>query len=105
MQFEILQTMSTSSLQKQFHVQEFLRQFNLFNQKQTEIKKLIIQSLQELSDKRIIKSLFKITQKDGSLIQKTNLTSKLITKSELIYLEEILYYKNPINQLINELES
>lgn len=40
--------MSTSLFQKKLHVQEFLRQFNLFNQKQTEIKKLIIQSLQEI---------------------------------------------------------
>lgn len=35
-QFEILRIMSTSSLQKQLHVQEFLRQFNLSNQKQTQ---------------------------------------------------------------------
>jgi len=104
-QFEILQVMSTSSLQKQLHVQEFLRQFNLSNQKQTEVKNLIIQALQELSDKRIIKPFFKITQKDGSFIQKTNLTSKIITKSELIYLEEIIHYKNLIYQLINEIEA
>ena len=59
-QFEILQTISTPSLQKQLYVQEFLKQFNLSNQKQTEIKRLIIQSLQELVDKRIIKLFFKI---------------------------------------------
>ena len=105
MQFEILQTMSTSSLQKQFHVQEFLGQFNLSNKKQTEIKRLIIKSLQELVEKRIVKSFFKTTQKNGSLIVQNNLTSKLITKSKVIYLEEILHYKDSINQLINELES
>lgn len=104
-QFEILQTMSTSSLQKQLHVQEFLGQFNLSNKKQTEIKRLIIKSLQELVEKRIVKSFFKITQKDASLIVQTNLTSKLITKSKVIYLEEILHYKDSINELINELES
>lgn len=93
--------MSTSSLQQQLHVQEFLGQFNLSNKKQTEIKRLIIKSFQELVDKRIIKSFFKTTQKDGSLIVETNLTSKLITKSKVIYLEEIIHYKNSINELMN----
>jgi hypothetical protein len=97
--------MSTSSLQKEFHVQEFLGQFNLSNKKQTEIKRLLLKSLQELVEKRIVKSVFKITQKDGSLLVQTNLTSKLITKSKVIYLEEILHYKDSINLLINELES
>ena len=97
--------MSTSSLQKEFHVQEFLKQFNLSNKKQTKIKRLIIQSIQELVDKWIIKPLFKITRKDGSLVVKKNLTSKLITKSKVIYLEEILHYKYSLNQFINQLES
>jgi len=104
-QFEILSIMSTFSLQKQLHVQQFLEQFNLSNKKQTEIKQLIIKSIQELVDKRIIKPLFKITQKDGSLVVKKNLTSKLITKSKVIYLEEILHYKCSFNQLIHQLES
>ena len=98
-QFEILSIISTLSLQKQLHVQQFLEQFNLSNKKQTDIKRLIIKSIQELVDKRIIKPLFKITQKDGSLVVKKNLTSKLITKSKVIYLEEILHYKYSLNQL------
>jgi hypothetical protein len=77
----------------------FLRQFNLSNQKQTQIKRLIIQSLQELVDKRILKSVFKTIQKDDSLRVQNNLTSRLITKSKVIYLEEILHYKDSINQL------
>lgn len=98
-QFEILSIMSTPSLQKELHVQQFLEQFNLSNKKQTEIKRLIIESIQDLVDKRIIKQLFKIIQKDGSLIAQNNLTSKLITKSKVIYLEEIIYYKYSLNQL------
>ena len=97
--------MSTSSLQKELHIQEFLGQFNISNKKQTQIKRLIIQSLQELVDKRILKSVFKTTQKDGSLRIQNNLTSRLVTKSKVIYLEEILHYKYSINQLINQLES
>ena len=104
-QFEILRIMSTSSLQKQLYVQEFLGQFNLSNKKQTEIKRLITESLQELVEKRIVKSFYKITQKDGSLIVQNNHTSKLITKSKVIYLEEIIHYKDSINQLINELDT
>jgi hypothetical protein len=98
-QFEILSIMSTPSLQKELHVQQFLEQFNLSNKKQTEIKRLIIESIQELVDKRIIKQLFKIIQKDGSLIVQNNLTSKLITKSKVIYLEEVIDYKYSLNQL------
>ena len=45
------------------------------------------------------KPLFKIIQKDGSLVVKKNLTSKLVTKSKVIYLEEILHYKYSLNQL------
>ena len=99
--FKILQTISTSSLQKQLDVQDFLKQFNISNQKRTEIKQRILKSLEELVDKQIIKPFFKITQKDGALIQKKNpkLTSRLITKSKVIYLEEILHYKNSINKL------
>ena len=102
-QFEILRIMSTSSLQKELHVQEFLEQFNLSNKKQTQIKRLIIQSLQELVDKRILKPVFKTTQKDGSIRIQNNLTSRLVTKSKVIYLEEILHYKDSINQLIRKL--
>jgi len=104
-QFEILSIMSTFSLQKQLHVQQFLEQFNLSNKKQTEIKRLIIKSVQELVEKRILKPFFKITQKDWSLVVKNNLTAKLITKSKVIYLEEILHYKDSLNQLINQSES
>jgi hypothetical protein len=104
-QFEILRIMSTSSLQKQLDVQEFLGQFNLSNKKQTEIKRLIIQSLQELVEKRVVKLFFKTIQKDGSFIIQNNLTFKLITKSKVIYLEEILHSNDSINQLINELDT
>lgn len=90
--------MSTPSLQKELYLQQFLEQFNLSNKKQTEIKRLIIKSIQELVNKRIIKQLFKIIQKDGSLIVQNNLTSKLITKSKVIYFEEIIYYKYSLNQ-------
>ena len=41
---------------------------------------------------------FSIIQKDGFIIVQNNLTSKLITKSKVIYLEEILHYKDSINQ-------
>lgn len=91
--------MSTPSLQKELHVQQFLEQFNLSNKKQTEIKRLIIESIQELVDKRIIKQLFKIIQKDGSIIVQNNLTSQLITKSKVIYLEEIIHFRYSFNEL------
>lgn len=70
--------MSTPLLPKELHVQTFLQEFNLSNQKQTKIKRLIIQSIQELVDKRIIKPSFKIIRN-----VQNNLTSQLITKSKL----------------------
>ena len=69
------------------------------------ISKIFPKSRQQLVDKRIIKPLFKITRKDGSLVVKKNLTSKLITKSKVIYLEGILHYKYSLNQFMNQLES
>jgi hypothetical protein len=96
---QIIEVIAKNSLKKEFYIQEFLKRFNLSNKKQTEIKRLIIESIQDLVDKRIIKQLFKIIQKDGSLIAQNNLTSKLITKSKVIYLEEIIYYKYSLNQL------
>lgn len=46
--FQILQTISFYPLEKQFFVEKFLKQFNVSNKKQTEIKKLIIEVISEL---------------------------------------------------------
>jgi hypothetical protein len=49
----IIQCMSINSLEKVFHAADFLEQFNVSTQKQAHIKKLIVQSFNELQeDKR-----------------------------------------------------
>jgi hypothetical protein len=66
---------------------------------------MIVEAIYQQINNKLIESQFNIIQKDGSLVVKTNLTSKLITKSKVIYLEEILHYKYSFNQFINQLES
>jgi len=97
--FLILQTITTYPLEKPLPVQDFLKLFNVPNKKQTEIKELILESLNELIKSQIIKSQFKIIQKDGSvsLIENNKLNPQWITKSKIIYLEEIVHYKDLFN--------
>jgi len=53
---QIIQATSVQSLKKQFYVQEFFSQFNVSHAKQTQIKKAIIQTLDELKNNRLIQT-------------------------------------------------
>ena len=98
--FQILQTISTYHLEKQLPVEDFLKPFNVSNKKQTEIKELILEALNKLINSQLIQPQFKIIKKDGSVsvIQNTKLTLRLITQSRVIYLEEIVHYKDLFNK-------
>jgi len=65
--FQVLQTISTSQLEKQLSVENFLKRFNVPNKKQTEIKQLILESLNELINSQLLQSQLKIIKKDGSV--------------------------------------
>ena len=51
---QIIQAISVRSLKKQFYVQDFLSQFNVSHAKQTQIKNVIIQTLDELKKNQVI---------------------------------------------------
>lgn len=68
--------MSTNSLEKVFHVIDFLEQFNVSTQKQAHIKKLIVESFHQLQKHNQIQNKFKLTTKYG-LIKKIDKISPL----------------------------
>lgn len=86
---QIIQAISTHSLEKKFYVNYFLSQFNVSKQKQAYIKKLIVQEFNSLQQKSFIQNQFQLITKSG-IIQKVNkLTPLKIGQSELI-----LFYEN-----------
>jgi hypothetical protein len=93
---QIIQATSVQSLKKQFYVQDFLSQFNVSHAKQTQIKKAIIQTLDELKNNRVIQTQIEIHKTDNSLIKTTILTTHLLTKTKIIYFYEIMQYQNLI---------
>ena len=86
----MVQSVSSSSLEKIFDVETFFNQFSGSNQNKTKIKKDIIKFFQELKDSELIRSEFKIIKKNNSVIETNKLTSRLITQSRIIYFYEIL---------------
>ena len=86
--FEIIQVLSTNSLEKKFPVENFINQFRKNNR--TQIKKLIINLLDELKNSKLIESRFNIVLKKGSPKRVENLTPLLITQSKDIYFYEII---------------
>nr|WPV76397.1 hypothetical protein [Naviculales sp.] len=93
---QIIQATSVQSLKKQFYVQEFLSQFNVSHAKQTQIKKAIIQTLDELKNNRVLQTQMEIHKTDNSLIKTTSLTTRLLTKTKILYFYEIMEYQNII---------
>jgi hypothetical protein len=86
--FEIIQVLSTNSLEKKFPVENFINQFRKNNR--TQIKKLIINLLDELRNSKLIESNFNIVLKKGSSKRVENLTPLLITQSKDILFYEII---------------
>ena len=90
---KVIQIISTSSLEKKFCVQDFLNQLSVSNQKQTQVKQIIIKLFDELKNVKLIEPQFKIIDKNGSSTKTTKLTPLLITKSKEIYFYEAVNYK------------
>ena len=57
--------MSTNSLEKVFDVKPFLDQFNVSTQKKAYIKKLIVQSFDQLKEHNLIENQFQLITKSG----------------------------------------
>jgi hypothetical protein len=88
---KLIQSLSVSSLEKKFGVQDFMNQFSIPNKKRTEIKKLIIHLFDELKNSKLIEPKFHIVQKKGSYTTVKNLTPLLITQSKDIFFHEIIH--------------
>lgn len=91
---QIIQAISLQSLKKQFYVQDFLSQFNVSHAKQTQIKNVIIQTLDELKNNQVIQAQIEIHKTDNSLIKTNIITARLLTKTKIIYFYEIMQYQN-----------
>ena len=93
---EIIQVLSTDSLKKKFPVEEFLNQFSISNKKRAEIKKLIIDLLDELKTSGSIEGGFDIVSKDGKKSEKDvkMLTPSIISQSKEIFIHEIIDTNN-----------
>ena len=57
---QLIQSLSVSTLEKKFDVEDFLNQFSIPNQKRTEVKKLIIELFDELKNHKLIDTPFRI---------------------------------------------
>ena len=68
---QLIQVISTNSLEKVFDVKPFLDQFNVSTQKKAYIKKLIVQSFDQLKEHNCIENQFQLITKSG-ITQKTD---------------------------------
>lgn len=78
--------MSTNSLQKVFDVKLFLDQFNLSTQKKAYIKKLIVQSFDQLIEHNCIKNQFQLITKFGITPKNDKLIFLRIGQTKTIYM-------------------
>lgn len=93
---EIIQVLSTDSLKKKISVEDFLNQFSIPNKKRAEIKKLIIDLLDDLKAFDLIEAGFDIVSKDGKKPEKgvKMLTPSILSQSKEIFLHEIINSNN-----------
>jgi len=76
---------------KRFPVKKCLNQFSISNQKQREIKKRIVDLLNELITSKILESHFDIVSKNNSKKEfDKKLTPSLLSQSKDIFLYEII---------------
>lgn len=90
---EIIQVLSTDSLEKKFSVEDFMNQFSISNKKRGKIKKLIIDLLDELKTSKLIEPHFDIVYKDDAKKKSKEgvkkLTPSLLSQSKDIFIHEI----------------
>jgi hypothetical protein len=87
---QIIQAISTHSLEKKFCGNHFLSQFNVSKQKQAYIKKLIVQEFNYLQEESFIKNQFQLITKSGIIQKVDKLIPLRIGQSKLIIFYEDL---------------
>ena len=87
---QIIQLISTNSLEKVFYAETFLDQFSVSKQKQAQIKRFIVETFNELQKYELIEKQFKLTNKSGRTKETDKLIPLLIGQSRSIYFDEKL---------------
>lgn len=87
---ELLKSISSTSIKKEFHTEIFFNQFSISNQKLSKIKKFFLKSFQDLEE--FLKPEFEIIQKNGSVKETNKLTLRLISQSQMIYFYEAIHF-------------
>ena len=94
LKLEIIQIFSTDSLEKSFSVEDFMNRFSISNQKRMDIKKRMVELLNELKTSNSVEPHFKIIYKDDakkkSNEEVTKLTPALLSQSKTIFLHEVV---------------
>ena len=94
LKLEIIQILSTDSLEKSFSVEDFMNRFSISNQKRRDIKKRMVELLNELKTSNSVEPHFNIIYKDDakkkSKKEVTKLTPALLSQSKTIFLHEVV---------------
>lgn len=100
-QFFVICAINNYPLKKYLAIQHFVTKFKLSNQKTTQIRKYIIQALQQLIELQLIQSQVKVIKIDGSshYFDIHQLTTKIIAQSQQIHLQEFIHYKSMFSQI------
>jgi hypothetical protein len=85
---QIIEVISTNSLEKVFYIEVFLNQFHVSKQKKTQIKTSIIILLNKLQMSGLIKKHYKLIKKSRKILQVDKLTNLLLGQTNIIYLYE-----------------
>ena len=91
---ELIESISKVGLRKIFHSEDFFNQFSISNQKQTQMKNVIINLLDEFKEIKLIEDEFELMTKYGILIKVNKLTPLLLTKSKYICFYETTNFNN-----------
>lgn len=91
---QIICSYTQTTFKKELHLQSFLEKFkSLKNQKQKDIKQLVLNSLRELKKFEYIQDTVEIHFKNGTVreFQIDKLTTLQIGKTQVLYYHELLY--------------
>ena len=87
---QFVDSISKIGIQKQFYLQSFMNQFSVSNQRQTEIKQVIIDLFYELKDQGFIKEQFQFVYQDDTIKEDTQLTLQSFINLKYILFNELI---------------
>ena len=92
---QIIQLIAQKPFKKKLDVEEFLKPFHKLSiAKQTRVKKIFIEGIDQEIQNNCLQSKFQIIQKDNSVLYISQLKPKTIPRSKYIYFYESVNYKN-----------